>query len=216
MEKPIVCENTTVYDYRAHCRFNALMVGISQWVMYGVAMLLGALLIGAYFFLKAPIVLIFGVLILVLINLMKFVFQPSSLKKTYAQIFAVRGEMVYVFRFHNDSFDVLCRSKNGEQGAEISYELLKKIIETQEEFLFVTKQNTAFYVRKDLDYEYETNELSRLLSDFAPYVYRGKKPSQEARNETKGEITIEISPVIEEKAPKEIDASGKDDSSAKD
>ena len=177
MEKPIICENTTVYDFRAHCRFNTLMAGTSQWVMYGVAMLLGALLIVAYYFLQAPAVLIFGIMIIIVINLMKFVFQPSSLERTYKDIVAVRGEMVFAFRFHDDCFDVLCRSKAGEQGAEISYELMKKIVETQEEFLFVTQQGTAFYVRKDPDYEYETNELSKLLSGFKNYRYRGKKPA---------------------------------------
>ena len=183
MEKPIVCENVTVYDFAAHCRFNTLMAGASQWIMYGVAMLLGALLLAVYFFLKAPIVLIFGIIILVLINLMKFFFQPSSLKKTYAQIYAARGEMTYVFRFHDDGFDALCRSNNGEQGVEIAYELLKKIVETKEEFLFVTKQSTAFYVRKDPDYEYETGELSKLLATFPNYRYRGKKPVEETPEE---------------------------------
>ena len=179
MEKPILCENTTVYDFRAHCRFNALMVGTSQWVMYGVAMALGALLVATYFLLSSPIVLIFGVLILVLINLMKFVFQPASLKKTYAQILALRGEMTFAFRFHDDSFDELCRSSKGEQGVEIAYELLKKIVETKEEILFVTKQNTAFYMRKDPDYEYETGELSKRLRTFKQYRYRGAKSKAE-------------------------------------
>ena len=177
MEKPIICENVTVYDFAAHCRFNTLMVGASQWAMYAAAMLLGSLLLVAYFFLKAPIVLIFAIIILLLINLMKFVFQPSSLKKTYGQIFTVRGEMTYVFRFHDDCFDVLCRSKNGEQGAEIAYELLKRIVETKDEVLFVTKQNTAFYTRKDPDYEYENGELSKLISTFPNYRYRGAKPA---------------------------------------
>ena len=186
MEKPIVCENTTVYDFAAHCRFNALMAGVSQWVMYGVSMLLGIALLVVYFFLQAPIVLILGIIILVLINLMKFVFQPYSLKKTYGQIYALRGEMVYVFRFHDDCFDTLCRSKAGEQGAEIAYDLLKKIVETKDEFLFVTKQSTAFYVRKDPDYEYETNELSHLLSALPNYRYRGSKPKAEGTAE-KGE-----------------------------
>ena len=181
MEKPIICENVTVYDYTAHCRFNTLMVGVMQWVMYAVAMVLGSLLLVTYFFLKAPIVLIFGIVILFLINLMKFVFQPSSLRKTYGQIFAVRGEMNFVFRFHDDCFDVLCRSKNGEQGAEVAYDLLKKIMETKDEFLFITKQNTAFYMRKDPDYEYETNQLSKLLSTFSNYRYRGAKPKVEAK-----------------------------------
>lgn len=175
MEKPIICENVTVYDFAAHCRFNTLMVGFSQWVMYAVSMLLGGLLLGAYFWLKAPIVLIFAIMILVLINLMKFIFQPSSLKKTYAQILAVRGEMVFCFRFHDDCFDVLCRSTKGEQGAEIAYELLKKIVETKDEILFVTKQTTAFYMRKDPDYEYENGELSKLLATFPNYRYHGKK-----------------------------------------
>ena len=186
MEKPIICENTTVYDFRAHCRFNALMVGISQWLMYALSMLLGAALLVVYFRLQVPVVLIFAILIIVLINLMKFLFQPYSLKKTYAQILAIRGEMVYVFRFHADCFDTLCRSKVGEQGAEIAYDLLKKIIETKEEFLFVTKQNTAFYVRKDPDYEYENNELSRLLSGMKNYRYRGAKPKAE-KDDEKGE-----------------------------
>jgi len=177
MEKPIICENVTVYDFTAHCRFNTLMVGASQWAMYAAAMFLGSLLIVAYLFFKAPVVLIFAIAILILINLMKFVFQPSSLKKTYAQIFAVRGEMTFVFRFHDDCFDALCRSKNGEQGAEVAYELLKKIVETKDEILFVTKQNTAFYMRKDPDYEYETGELSKLLSTFPNYRYRGAKPA---------------------------------------
>lgn len=185
MEKPIICENVTVYDYTAHCRFNTLMVGASQWAMYAAAMALGSLLVVAYIFLKAPIVLIFAIAILILINLMKFVFQPSSLKKTYGQIFAVRGEMNFVFRFHDDCFDVLCRSKSGEQGAEVAYELLKKIVETKEEILFVTKQNTAFYMRKDPDYEYETGELSKLLATFPHYRYRGAKPT--AQPETKEE-----------------------------
>ena len=176
MEKPIVCENNTVYDFHAHCRFNELMVGRSQWVMYAVSMVLGGLLVGAYFLLQMPIVLIFGVVILVLINLMKFVFQPASLKKTYAQILSIRGEMVFAFRFHDDSFDELCRSTKGEQGVEVAYDLLKTIIETKEEFLFVTKQNTAFYMRKDPDYEYETGELSKLLSTLKNYRYRGVKP----------------------------------------
>ncbi len=180
MEKPIICENVTVYDYTAHCRFNDLMVGASQWAMYAAAMGLGALLLVAYFFLKAPVVLIFAITILVLINLMKFVFQPSSLKNTYGQIFAVRGEMVYVFRFHDDCFDALCRSKVGEQGAEIAYDLLKKIVETKDEILFITKQNTAFYMRKDPDYEYETGELSKLLATFSNYRYRGAKPAPAA------------------------------------
>ena len=175
MEKPIICENTTVYDFAAHCRFNTLMVGFSQWVMYAVSMLLGGLLLGAYFWLKAPIVLIFAIMILVLINLMKFIFQPSSLKKTYAQIFALRGDMVFCFRFHDDCFDVLCRSTKGEQGAEIAYELLKKIVETKDEILFVTNQNTAFYMRKDPDYEYENGELSKLIATFPNYHYRGRK-----------------------------------------
>ena len=186
MEKPIICENTTVYDFAAHCRFNALMAGVSQWVMYGVAMLLGAGLFATYFFLMVPVVLIFAIVIIVLINLMKFFFQPYSLKKTYAQIYSVRGEMVYVFRFHDDCFDSLCRSKVGEQGAEIAYDLLKKIVETKDEFLFITKQNTAFYVRKDPDYEYENNELSKLLSGMKNYRYRGAKPKAEIGDE-KGE-----------------------------
>ena len=197
MEKPIICENITVYDFKAHCRFNALMAGVSQWVMYGVSMFLATLLIVAYIFFKVPIVLIFGIMIMVLINLMKFVFQPSSLKKTYTQILAIRGEMVYAFRFHDDGFDVLCRSKVGEQGAEISYDLLKRIVETPEEFLFVTKQDTAFYVRKDPDYEYETNRLSELLSGFKNYRYRGKKPiTRSSGSKESGEITIEISEEI--------------------
>ena len=183
MEKPIVCENTTVYDFRAHCRFNTLMVGTSQWIMYGVSMLLGILLLVAFFFLHARIVLIFGILILVLINLMKFVFQPMSLKKTFGQILSIRGEMVFVFRFHDDSFDELCRSSKGEQGIEVAYELLKKIVETKEEILFVTKQNTAFYMRKDPDYEYETGELSKVLSALPNYRYRGAKPKAEKPSE---------------------------------
>ena len=180
MEKPIICENNTVYDFRAHCRFNALMVGRAQWLMYAVSMLLGGLLVGAYFFLLAPVVLIFGVMILILINLMKFVFQPASLKKTYAQILSIRGEMVFAFRFHDDGFDELCRSSKGEQGVEVSYDLLKRIIETKEEFLFVTKQNTAFYMRKDPDYEYETGVLSKRLSAFKAYRYRGVKAKEAA------------------------------------
>ncbi len=175
MEKPIICENTTVYTFRAHCRFNHLMVGLSQWIMYAIATILGALLIVAYTFFESPIILIFGITMIVLINLMKFVFQPSSLKKTYSQILSLRGEMVFVFRFHDDSFDELCRSTKGEQGIEVGYEYLKKIIETKEEFLFVTKQNTAFYMKKDPDYEYETNELSKVLSTYKTYRYRGKK-----------------------------------------
>ena len=182
MEKPIVCENTTVYDFRAHCRFNELMVGTAQWIMYGVSMLLGSLLIATYFFLHSPIVLIFGGFIIVLINLMKFLFQPASLKKTYAQILSIRGEMVFAFRFHDDGFDELCRSSKGEQGVEVAYDLLKKIIETKEEILFVTKQNTAFYMRKDPDYEYETGELSKLLSTYKVYRYRGAKPRAESKN----------------------------------
>ncbi|MCR4726112.1 MAG: hypothetical protein K5753_02700 [Clostridia bacterium] len=180
MEKPIVCENVTVYDYRAHCRFNELMVGRSQWLMYGIASLLGALLIVAYCFMKAAVVLIFAIVILALINLMKFVFQPSSLKKTYGQILALRGEMTFAFRFHDDCFDELCRSNKGEQSVEIAYDALKKILETKEEILFVTKQNTAFYMRKDPDYEYETGELSRVLSALPTYRYRGKKEKKEA------------------------------------
>ena len=190
MEKPIICENITVYDYKAHCRFNALMVGVSQWVMYAVSMLLGGALLATYFFLKAPIVLIFSIIILVLINLMKFIFQPSSMKKTYAQILTLRGEMTFVFRFHDDCFDVLCRSSKGEQGAEVAYELLDKIIETKEEFLFRTRQGTAFYVRKDPDYEYETDQLSIHLSKLPRYRYRGKKPKAqqvEYNQDKKGE-----------------------------
>ena len=181
MEKPIICENTTVYDYKAHVRFNTLMVGVSQWVMYAVSMLLGALMIAVFFLMHAPIVLIFGIIVIVLINLMKFVFQPSSLKKTYTQILALRGEMVFVFRFHDDSFDELCKSSKGEQGIEVSYDLLKKIVETKEEILFVTKQNTAFYMRKDPDYAYETEQLSNTLSKLKNYRFRGKKatPSEE-------------------------------------
>ena len=186
MEKPIICENVTVYDYEAHCRFNSLMVGASQWLMYALAMLLGGALLATYFFLKAPIVLIFAIIILVLINLMKFIFQPASLKKTYAQILTIRGEMTYVFRFHDDCFDALCRSKVGEQGAEVAYEFLKKIIETKSEFLFISKQNTAYYVRKDPDYEYETNELSKLLSSLPNYRYRGAKPKAENDENAKG------------------------------
>ena len=175
MEKPIVCENITIYDFRAHCRFNDLMVGRSQWLMYAIAMLLGAGLIVAYCFMRAAVVLIFAIMILALINLMKFYFQPVSLKKTYGQILALRGEMTFVFRFHDDCFDELCRSSKGEQGVEIAYDALKKIIETKEELLFVTKQNTAFYMRKDPDYEYETGELSRVLSAFPSYSFRGKR-----------------------------------------
>ena len=175
MEKPIVCENITIYDFRAHCRFNELMVGRSQWLMYAIAMLLGAGLIVAYCFMRAAVVLIFAIMILALINLMKFYFQPVSLKKTYGQILALRGEMTFVFRFHDDCFDELCRSSMGEQGVEIAYDALKKIIETKEELLFVTKQNTAFYMRKDPDYEYETGELSRVLSAFPSYSFRGKR-----------------------------------------
>ncbi len=179
MEKPIICENTTVYDLQAHRRFNELMVGRSQWLMYAVAMLLGILLLVAYVFMRAAVVLIFAIVILVLINLMKFYFQPLSLKKTYGQIFALRGEMVFVFRFHDDCFDELCRSSKGEQGVEVAYDALKKIIETKEEFLFVTKQNTAFYMRKDPDYEYETGELSRVLSAYKTYRFRGKREKTE-------------------------------------
>ena len=179
MEKPIVCENVTVYDFAAHCRFNTLLVGTSQWIMYAVAMALGTLFTSAYFFLKAPIVLIFGVIILVLINLMKFVFQPSSLKKTYEKILAVRGEMVFVYRFHDDCFDALCRSSVGEQGMEVAYDKLKRIVETKGEILFVA-QNMVFYMRKDPDYEYETNELSKLLSTLPNYKYRGAKPKGDA------------------------------------
>lgn len=181
MEKPIVCENTTVYDFRAHCRFNSLMVGLSQWIMYAVAMILGALLLVTYFLvMPSPIVMIFGLIILVLINLMKFAFQPYSLKKTYGQILALRGELTFFFRFHDDCFDELCRSEKGDQSIEVAYELLKKIIETKEEFLFVTMQNTAFYMRKDPDYEYETNELSKLLSKYPNYRYRGRRPKASA------------------------------------
>ena len=180
MEKPIVCENITVYDYRAHRRFNELMIGRSQWLIYAIAMLLGALLIVAYCFMHAAVVLIFAIVMLSLINLMKFYFQPVSLKKTYGQILALRGQMTFVFRFHDDCFDELCKSSKGEQGVEVAYDALKKIIETKEEFLFVTKQNTAFYMRKDPDYDYETGELSRLLSSFKTYRYRGAKQKQEA------------------------------------
>ena len=176
MEKPIVCENTTVYDFRAHCRFNTLMAGRSQWLMYAGAMLLGGLMILAYFFWKIPVVLIFGGILVILINLMKFVFQPASLKRTYQSIYTLRGEMVFVFRFHNDSFDELCRSSKGEMGVEVSYDLLKRIIETKEDIVFVTEQKTAFYMRKDPDYEYETNQLSALLSGLKNYRYRGRKP----------------------------------------
>ena len=116
---------------------------------------------------------------LVLINLMKFVFQPSSLKRTYGQILALRGEMTFVFRFHDDRFDELCRSNKGEQGVEIAYDSLKRIIETREEFLFITKQNTAFYMRKDPDYAYETGELSRILSALPTYRFRGKREKSE-------------------------------------
>jgi len=175
MEKPIICENTTVYDYRAHVRFNSLMVGRSQWLMYAGAMVLGAVLVGLYFVMKIPAVLIFGIIILALINLMKFIFQPMSLKKTYGQILALRGQMTFVFRFHDDCFDELCKSEKGEQGIEVAYELLKTIVETKEEFLFVTKQNTAFYMRKDPDYEYETGELSKTLQAYKNYRFRGRK-----------------------------------------
>ena len=182
MEKPIVCENTTVYDFRAHCRFNSLMIGFTQWMIYAASMLLGVLLVVTFFLLKAPVVLIFGIIILALINLMKFVFQPLSLKKTFGQIIALRGQLAFIFRFHDEGFDVLCRSEKGDQSVEVSYELLKKIIETKEEFLFVTKQNTAFYVRKDPDYEYETGELSKLLSKYENYRYRGRKPEAASAN----------------------------------
>ena len=182
MEKPIICENTTVYDFRAHKRFNMLMVGLSQWIMYAVAMLLGAGLITVYFFYQVPVILIFGVIILVLINVMKFWFQPISLKKTYGQILTLRGEMVFVFRFHDDSFDELCRSSKGEQGIEVSYDLLKKIVETKEEFLFVTKQGTAFYMRKDPDYAYENGQLSLCLRKYKNYRRFGKveDPAEDA------------------------------------
>ena len=180
MEKPIICENTTVYDFRAHQRFNELMVGLSQWIMYGVAMLLGVLMIVVYVFLRAPVVLIFAITVIVLINLMKFVFQHASLKKTYGQILALRGEMVFIFRFHDDSFDELCKSSKGEQGIEVSYDLLKTIVETKEEFLFVTKQGTAFYMRKDPDYAYETEQLSLCLQKYKNYRFRGKKAKTEA------------------------------------
>ena len=73
MEKPIVCENITVYDYRAHCRFNELMVGRSQWLMYAIATLLGALLIVAYCFMKAAVVLIFAIVILAVMLYMLFI-----------------------------------------------------------------------------------------------------------------------------------------------
>ena len=184
MEKPIVCENTTVYDFRAHCRFNELMAGRTQWTLYAVSMLIGVLLLVTYVFWRAPMVLIFGVLIIILINLMKFFFQPSSLKKTYQQILALRGEMVFVFRFHDDSFDELCRSSKGEVGVEISYDLLKTIVETKEEILFVTQQKTAFYMRKDPDYEYENNQLSLVLSKLKNYRYRGAKPKTAPAEET--------------------------------
>ncbi len=188
MEKPIVCENTTVYDFRAHCRFNTLMAGRTQWLMYAVAMLLGVLLIVTYVFWRAPVVLVFGGILVILINLMKFFFQPASLKRTYQQIFALRGEMVFVFRFHEDSFDELCRSSKGEMGVEVSYDLLKKIIETKEDIVFVTEQKTAFYMRKDPDYEYETNQLSKLLSGLKNYRYRGRKPKAEVEEMDKTEL----------------------------
>ena len=181
MEKPIICENTTVYDFRAHQRFNELMVGRSQWIMYAAAMVLGALMFLVYFlWMSVPVVLIFGIIVILLINLMKFIFQPSSLKKTYGQILALRGEMVFVFRFHEDSFDELCKSSKGEQGIEVSYDLLKTIVETKEEFLFVTKQGTAFYMRKDPDYAYETEQLSLCLQKYENYRFRGKKTKTEA------------------------------------
>ena len=182
MEKPIICENTTVYDFRAHVRFNTLMVGLSQWIMYVVAMLLGAAMIVVYTFWQVPIILIFGIIIIVLINVMKFIFQPMSLRKTYGQILALRGEMVFVFRFHEDSFDELCKSSKGEQGIEVSYDLLKKIIETKEEFLFVTKQGTAFYMRKDPDYAYENGQLSLCLRKYKIYrrIGRVEDPAEQA------------------------------------
>ena len=182
MEKPIICENTTVFDYRAHKRFNMLMVGLSQGIMYAVAMLLGAGMIVVYGFFRAPIILIFGVIVLVLINAMKFIFQPMSLKKTYGQILALRGQMVFVFRFHEDGFDELCKSSKGEQGIEVSYDLLKKIVETREEFLFVTKQGTAFYMRKDPDYAYENGQLSLCLRKYKNYRRFGRveDPAEEA------------------------------------
>ena len=111
---------------------------------------------------------------------MKFLFQPYSLRKTFGQILALRGQLTFFFRFHDDGFDELCRSEKGDQSIEVSYELLKKIIETKEEFLFITTQNTAFYMRKDPDYEYETNELSKLLAKYPNYRYRGRKPKPEA------------------------------------
>ena len=182
MEKPIICENTTVYDFRAHKRFNTLMVGLSQWLMYVAAMLLGAGLIVVYVFYRAPIILVFGIIILALINIMKFLFQPMSLKKTYGQILTLRGEMVFVFRFHEDSFDELCKSSKGEQGIEVSYDLLKKIVETREEILFVTNQGTAFYMRKDPDYAYENGQLSLCLRKYKNYRHIGKleDPAEEA------------------------------------
>lgn len=207
MEKPIICENTTVYDFRAHCRFNSLMVGLSQWVMYGVSMLLGMALIVVYcFWWPAPMFLIFGILIVALINLMKFLFQPSSLKKTFQQIYAVRGEMLFLFRFHEDSFDELCRSSKGEMGVEVSYDLLKKIVETKEEILFVTEQNTAFYMRKEPDYEYETNQLSKILSGLKNYRYRGRKPQLAEEPEAPATELPEIErkePILAEDQPEQ-------------
>lgn len=175
MEKPIICENTTVYDYNAHYRFNMLMTMVSNWIMYAISMLLGIGLIVVYAFMKASVVLIFAVAIIIIINLMKFWFQPRSLKKTYADILAVRGEMVFVYRFHEDGFDQLCRSSKGESSVEIGYAPLKKIIETNEDILFVTKQNTAYYMRKDDDYAYENEQLSKRLATYKQYKFVGKK-----------------------------------------
>jgi len=179
MEKPIICENTTVYDYRAHLRFNQIMVGLSQWIMYAVATFLGVAMIAIYFFWQVPVILIIGIMLVVLINVMKFWFQPRALKRTYGQILALRGEMVFVFRFHDDCFDELCKSTKGEQAVEVAYDLLKTIVETKEEFLFVTKQGTAFYMRKDPEYAYETNQLSLCLQKYKNYRFRGRKPTSE-------------------------------------
>ena len=68
---------------------------------------------------------------------------------------------------------------------ESFYEVAKNYGVSKEEILFVTKQNTAFYMRKDPDYEYETGELSKLLSTFPNYRYRGARPASQP--ETKEE-----------------------------
>lgn len=175
MERKSICDNTTAYDLAGHIEFNNIVASTKQWLFYGISMAISIALIVLYFVYKVPTILMFGIALVVLINAAKFLYEPHSVRRTFGEITAIRGEMTFFYRFYEDGFEQLCRSKKGESVTEISFDCLKKITETPTSFFFMTKDNSGYYMKKQQNNTEDYMRLTEVLKKYSTYKYLRRK-----------------------------------------